>query len=522
MANLTSMIYREEEKMSATAPDLSPHVTTGIAGLDEILGGGLPRSHLYLIHGETGTGKTTLGLQFLLEGVRQGESGLYFTLAETALELQQVAVSHGWSLEESLIYELSVTALAQTEVQQTIFPPSEIELDELVKTIIQQLHYRQPQRVVFDPVSELRLLAASPLRYRRQILLLRQHLVALGCTTLLLSDELTGTDDRPPLSLVHGLIMLKRTVPIYGPVRRSLEVTKLRSISYLEGDHDFCLRTGGLEVYPRLQVSPNRGPINWETLSSGVSELDMLLGGGLETGTACLISGQAGTGKTTIALLYAYAAAHQGQSVAIYLFDERIDTWLHRVRRLGLDMPALIEQGVVHLHQINTGDISPGKFAYQVRQLVEQHKIKVLVMDSLTGYLQTMIQEDLLMLQMHELLTYLGQQGVLSLLVVTQHGLLDLNAREPLDLSYLTDTVLVLRHFEAEGAIHHAVSVLKKRHGIHEGTVREFRITANGIQVGPPLTAFSGVLAGIPRYEGTRSGLLSDDRSSRSSLPREE
>jgi circadian clock protein KaiC len=508
--------------MDVTASELSTLATTGITGLDEILGGGLPRGHLYQIQGQPGTGKTTLALQFLLAGVRQGESGLYFTLAETALELQQVADSHGWSLEHSWIHELSATAIAQTETQQTVFSPSEVELEELIETILHQLHHQQPQRVVFDPLSEIRLLAASPLRYRRQLLRLRQHLVELGCTTLFLSDELTGTAEQSSLSLVHGVITLERSLLVYGTVRRSLEVMKLRGVLYVEGQHDFQLRTGGLEVYPRLQVSPSSRHAEWETLTSGVAELDVLLGGGLETGTACLIAGQAGTGKTTVALLFAYAAVRQGQPAAIFLFDERMDTWQHRARRMGLDQATLVTPDLLRLYQVNTGDISPGKFAYQVRQLVEQDKIKVLVIDSLTGYLQTMSQDQLLLVQMHEILTYLGQQGILTILVVTQHGWLDDNRREPLDLSYLTDTVVVLRHFEAEGALHHAISVLKKRHSQHEGTIREFRITSNGVQVGKPLTAFRGVLTGTPRYAGVESALFSDERAPKSSLPTEE
>jgi circadian clock protein KaiC len=488
--------------MSVTASVLSAPASTGVPGLDEIMGGGVVRGHLYLVQGQTGTGKTTLALQFLLAGVHEGESGLYFTLAETAEELQQVAGSHGWSLASNLVYELSATSIKQTERQQTVFPPSEIELDELFDVIVEQLQERRPQRVVFDPITEVRLLADSSLRYRRQILLLRQQLLDLGCTTLFLSDEPVETTKQPPISLVHGVISLMRITPVYGPMRRSLEVTKLRGVSYAEGYHDLRIRTGGLEVYPRIQTAQGQKAPAWEVISSGINELDTLVGGGLETGTACLLTGQSGTGKTTVATLYVHAAIQRGESAAVFLFDERSETWRHRAAGLGFNLRPAIDQGILHVRHFNTGDLSPGEFAYRVRELVEEARIKVLVIDSLSGYLNAMAEEQLVIHQMHDLLTYLGNRGVLTLLVVTQHGILGMAPHNPIDLSYLADTVLLLRHFEAGGAVRQAISVLKKRYASHERTIRELQISAQGIYVSAPLSGFRGVLTGNPTYGG--------------------
>jgi circadian clock protein KaiC len=488
--------------MSVTAATLSMSASTGVAGLDEIIGGGLPSGHLYIVQGQTGTGKTTLALQFLLAGSRQGESGLYFTLAETAHELQQVAASHGWSLDSSLVHELSVTSINQTERQQTVFPPSEIELDELFDVIIRQLQERRPQRVVFDPITEVRLLAGSSLRYRRQILLLRQHLLGLGCTTLFLSDEPKETTSQPPVSLVHGVISLMRSSPVYGPMRRVLEVTKLRGVSYAEGYHDFRILTGGLEVYPRIRVDQSQKAPAWEVISSGLSELDALVGGGLEAGTACLLNGQSGTGKTIVATLYVHAAIRRGESAAVFLFDERLETWHYRSATLGFDLRPAVDQGLLHVRQVNAGELSPGEFAYRARQLVEEAKIKVLVIDSLSGYLNSMPEEQLLIRQMHDLLTYLGNHGVLTLLVVTLHGILERTPHNPIDLSYLADTVLLLRHFEAGGTVRQAISVLKKRYAAHERTIRELQISSHEIYVSQPLSGFQQVLTGNPTYEG--------------------
>jgi circadian clock protein KaiC len=497
--------------MTVSTAGLPGNASTGIEGLDEILRGGLPRRHIYLTLGSFGTGKTTLGLQFLLAGARASESGLYFTLAETTSELHQVAQSHGWSLEKLRLHELTATSTAQTETPQTVFPSTDVELEEMMETITDQLHRHQPDRVVFDSITELRLLAATSLSYRRHLLLLRQRLAALGCTTLLLSDEPSAQGEAPLESLVHGVMMLSRTLPEYGRVQRRLEVVKLRGVPYLDGYHDYQICTGGLVVFPRLQVGPSNDRTVWTTVSSGVAALDTLLGGGLETGTACLLMGQAGAGKSVIALLYAAAAARAGTPVAVFLFDERLDTWLHRAESLQMNLRPLIEQGLLHVHEINTANISVGEFAFQARQLVEQHGVKVIVVDSLSGYLTALPQQQLLLLQMHELLTYLGQQRVLTLLLLTQHGIVTGQHPDGIDLSYLADTVLLLRHFEADGALRQAISVVKKRHSSHERTIRELYISSGGVTVGPPLSTFSGVLGGAPRYEGPGQTLLEND-----------
>jgi circadian clock protein KaiC len=333
-------------------------------------------------------------------------------------------------------------------------------------------------------------------------LLLRQHLLALGCTTLFLSDEPVETTRQPPISLVHGVISLMRSSPVYGPMRRVLEVTKLRGVSYAEGYHDFRLLTGGLEVYPRIEVGQSQKAPAWEVISSGISELDALVGGGLDTGTACLLTGQSGTGKTTVATVYIHAAIQRGESTAVFLFDERRATWHHRAERLGFDLRPAVDQGLLHVRQVNTGELSPGEFSYRVGQLVDEAKIKVLVIDSLSGYLNAMAEEQLVIHQMHDLLTYLGSRGVLTLLVVTQHGIIGGTPQNPIDLSYLADTVLLLRHFEAGGAVRQAISALKKRYAAHERTIRELQISEKGIYVSAPLSDFQGVLTGNPTYEG--------------------
>lgn len=486
---------------------LSP-AATGITGLDELLLGGLPRARSYLIQGRFGTGKTTLALQFLLTGAQAGEAGLYFTLAESKVELQQNANSHGWSLDAVHIHELIPLTLAQFTARQTVFPIPELELAEFMAEIGQVLDEVQPVRVVFDSLTELRLLAATPLRYRQQLLMLRQRLLAQGCTVLFLSNDLQEDVDLTLDSLVHGVIMLHRLTPDYGPVRRHLEIAKLRGLAYHDGAHDFCIRQGGLVVFPRLRLSPLPSESQWRTLASGVTALDTLLGGGLETGTACLLTGQAGTGKSTLATLYVQTALQRGEPAAVFLFDERPTTWFKRATNLHWDMQGAVDAGLLEIRSLNTGELSPGEFAYLLRQQVETRRVQVVVIDSLTGYLNAMAGEKLLINQLHELLAYLAQHGVLTLLVVTQHGPLPHSPPTVLDVSYLADTVLLLRHFEAEGAVHQAVSVLKKRYATHERTIRELTLAPGSVQVSLPLTEFQGVLSGTPQYVGDEQALL--------------
>lgn len=471
---------------------------TGIGGLDAVLEGGLPREWIYLVQGAPGTGKTTFGLQFLLEGARLGERVLYVTLSHTERELREIARSHGWSLDGVPLYEFSAReAASRMSADQTVFHTDEVELGETIDTILSAVRDVQPERLVLDPIEQIQLLTASRLRYRRQLLVLEQALTDIPCTSLFLmgpspegESELEG--------LVHGIIALQRWSPAYGTVRRQLEMVKGRGMHFQAGYHSFRIRTGGFEVHPRLDTSISIEPDNRDPFNSGVPELDTLLGGGLEGGTACLIPGATGTGKTSIATLYAFAAAKLGDTSAIFLFDERPESLLRRAEGLSMDLRPHVEAGTVQLQQINTGELSPGEFAHKVRQAVEDDGAKVVVIDSLTGYLNAMPQEALLVTQMHDLLIYLSQRGVLTLLVMAQGGMLGNQEIIPLDISYLADSVLLLRHFETEGRLRRAISVIKKRHGAHETTIREMSLGSAGIQVGEPLTDFRNVLTGTP------------------------
>jgi circadian clock protein KaiC len=481
----------------------------GVKGLDQVLQGGVPRHQIYLICGESGTGKTTLGLQFLLEGIKQGERVFYVALSETAQELRESARSHGWSLDGIEIHELTAGQAAQwLAAEQTIFPTADVELGEVTDAIVHAIREIRPERMVFDSMEEIRLLADAPLRYRRQILGLRQVLAEMRSTVLLLDagdNMLRGTSLD---NIVHGVITLAQNPLEYGSVRRRLQITKMRGMSYHEGYHDFQIRTGGLEVYPRVQVGDAPLSTHRQTVRSGVPELDALLGGGLDVGTACLITGQTGTGKTTTALVFTYAVLQQGGQAAMFLFDERLETLYARAASMSMDLQPHVDAGRLHLRQINTGEVSPGEFSQMVQKVVEEDGVKVLVMDSLNGYLNAMPQEHLLLNQMHDLIAYLGQRPVLSFLTVTQHGLLATNAGDTIDLSYLADTVLLQRHFEAAGALRLAISVVKKRYGPHEKTIREMRITSGGVRVGLPLSNFTGILSGQPTYVGNQGDLL--------------
>jgi circadian clock protein KaiC len=496
--------------MSQREPLLPAKATTGIAGLDTILQGGFPRQWIYLIQGEPGTGKTTLGLQFLLEGVSQGERVLYITLSHTEREMWEIARSHGWSLADVPLYEFSASEAAnRLATDQTVFHTAEVELGETIDTILEVVTKAQPQRLVFDPIEQIRLLSDSPLRYRRQLLTLKQALTDLPCTSLFLTGP-SGHEESELESLVHGIVTLERRSPAYGSVRRQLEVVKGRGMRYQEGYHSFRIHTGGLEVHPRLDTTRSDGHAGWTVVKSEVEALDTLAGGGLEEGTACLVVGPTGTGKTSVVTLYAHAAATRGDRSAIFLFDERPETFYRRAEGLGMDVRPFVESGAMHLQQVNTGELSPGEFAHTVRQAVEDDGAKVVVIDSLTGYLNAMTQETLLVTQMHELLTYLSQREVLTLLVMTQSGILGSDEIMPLDISYLADAVLLLRHFESEGRLRRAISVIKKRHGPHEATIRELRLTSTGIEVGEPLTAFINILTGTPTL-GSRRAVVGDD-----------
>lgn len=496
-------------------PKASPPVraSTGIVGLDTILHGGFPPHWIYLVQGVPGTGKTTLGLQFLLEGLRSGERVLYITLSHTERELQEIAGSHGWSLENLPLHEISAGEAANRLVSdQTVFHSADVELGEMIDGILENVARVKPERLVFDPIEQIRLLTDSPLRYRKQLLKLKQALTDINCTALFLTNDTLGDAGQDLESMVHGIVALERKSPAYGSVRRQLEIVKGRGMRYHEGHHTFRIRTGGLEVYPRLETTTTKRQAGWTALKSGVKELDTLLGGGLEEGTACLVVGPTGTGKTSIATLYAHAAAARGERAAIFLFDERPETFYRRAMGLGMNVEKYVAAGLIQVQPVNTGELSPGEFVHDVRQVVEgdgkRKGVKVVIIDSLTGYLNAMPDETLLIPQMHDLLTYLSQRGVLTLLLMAQSGVMGSGDISPLDISYLADAVLVLRHFEAEGRIRRAISVIKKRHGEHEQTIRELRITSAGVQIGEPITSFSNILTGNPTFEGNRLALL--------------
>ena len=483
-------------KTAAAAPD---RLATGNTGLDSILEGGFPANRLYLVEGDPGTGKTTLALRFLLEGARRGEPVLYVTLSETREEIVDVAASHGWSLEGVNLYELIPPEDSlKVETQYTIFHPSEVEFGETTTAVLDEVERIQPRRVVFDSLSEMRLLARDPLRYRRQILALKQYFAGRQCTVLLLDDRSSTGSDLQVQSIAHGVVELEHLALDYGAERRRLRVVKLRGSKYRGGFHDFKIETGGVAVYPRLVAAEHRQEFAREMITSGVAQLDALLGGGLDRGTSTLILGPAGTGKSSIAAQFAATAAERGEHAASFLFDEGVNTYLSRATGLGRDMKRQVESGHMSIQQVDPAELSPGEFAHFVRRAVERDGARVVVIDSLNGYLQAMPDERFLTVQMHELLTYLNQQGVVTLLVVAQHGFMGANMGTPVDVSYLADTVLMLRFFEARGAVRRAISVVKKRTGYHENTIREMRMSGGGITVGEPLKDFQGVLTGVP------------------------
>lgn len=475
-------------------------ISTGAAGLDIILGGGLDENRLYLYEGRPGTGKTTIALQFLLEGARRGESVLYITLSESENELQLVARRHGWSLRDIDIFELvPPETTLDPDRELTVFHPAEMELNETTKLILDRVKELNPKRIVIDSLSELRLLAHSPLRYRRQVLALKHFFTSRECTVVLLDDLSSQQNDLQLHSISHGVVLLEQLAIDYGAERRRLRVVKMRGIKFRGGYHDFTIEKGGLQVYPRLVASEHEKSFDNAFTSSGNAELDRMLGGGLERGTNALLLGAAGVGKSSLALTYALAAADRGEHAVFYTFDEGRGTLQARARTLGLDLQSRLESGLIRLQQIDPAEMSPGEFAANVQRSVEVDGARIIVIDSLNGYLNAMPDERFLILQMHELLTYLGQRGVLTILVLAQHGLVG-PLEAPLDLSYLSDSVLMLRYFEAGGSVRRAISVVKKRSGEHEHAVREFKLSDRGIQLGPPTFGFTGVLAGTPQF----------------------
>ena len=477
-------------------------VSTGSEGLDDILGGGLDANRMYLYEGRPGTGKTTIALQFLLAGVKLGEPVLYITLSETERELSLVAKRHGWSLDGIDIFELVPPEITLDPARElTILHPAEIELSETTNLIFEKIAALNPTRIVFDSLSELRLLAQNPLRYRRQVLALKHFFAARDCTVVLLDDLSSAENDLQLHSISHGVINLEQLAIDYGAERRRLRVMKMRGIEFRGGYHDFTIRKGGLRIYPRLIAAEHHSKFVGDYTASGNAELDLLLGGGLERGTNALFIGAAGVGKSSLALSFALAAARRGEHSVLFAFDEGRGTLEARARSIGFPLDEAMESGLLRFQQVDPAELSPGEFAANVRASVEEDGARVVIIDSLNGYLHAMPDERFLILQMHELLSYLAQQGVLTILVLAQHGLVG-PMETPLDISYLSDAVVMLRYFEVAGSVRRALSVVKKRSGSHEHTIREFRLGPGGISLGPPLKQFSGIFAGTPLYIG--------------------
>ncbi len=495
---------------SALAKRRDARCVIGIEGLDDILAGGLPRDCFYLVQGDPGSGKTTLALQFLLEGLRRGEKVFYITLSETKEELLQVARSHGWSIDKIPILDVSaVEHLLRPEAQTTVFHPSEVELTKVSQLLLDKVREVRPKRVAFDSLSEFRLMAETALRYRRQLLALKQQFAKLKSTVLLLDDRMDkqAVIDPHVLSLTHGVLEMEQLSPDYGTSRRRLRVSKLRTVKFREGYHDYIIATGGLQVFPRLTAAEHRSKVRHEPVSSGIKELDNLCGGGLDRGTTTLVLGPAGTGKSTLVLQYAVQLAERGERSMIFVFDETRSVMLTRAKALGFNLEQAIEKGTITVQQVDPAELSPGEFASRILRGVEAG-FKAVAIDSLNGYLNAMPGEKFLHNQLHELSSYLNQQGVITLLVLAQHGLVAA-AEAPVDLSYLSDTVISLRYFEAYGEVRQAIAVIKKRSGPHEKTIREFKLTpGKGVTVGQPLKAFQGVLTGAPVFRGDEKQIM--------------
>ena len=480
--------------------DSDTKAATGVHGLDDILVGGLRRNRVYLLEGSPGTGKTTIAMQFLIEGAAHGERGLYITLSETEAELRETAVSHGWEFAEpNEIFELvPPESLLDDDQQQSLLYSSDLELGETTKRIFEVVERAQAQRVVLDSLSEIRLLAQSSLRYRRQILALKHYFSNHDSTVVMLDDLTTEVNDKTVHSVAHGVIRLEELAPEYGAERRRLRIVKYRGQRYRGGYHDFVIDTGGVRVFPRLVSSEHRTSFKRDTLKSASPELDALLGGGIERGSSTLVIGPSGTGKSLITLTFAVAAVERGEKAAMFIFDEELGLLFERAKGLGIDLQAMADQGKLTVEQVDAAELAPGEFAHRVRSAVETEAVQTIVIDSLNGYQASMPQEQQLILHMHELLQFLNRRGTSTFLTVAQHGLVG-DMKSPVDVTYLADTVILLRYFEAAGRVRRAISVIKKRTSAHEDTIREYQIGQEGITLGEPLVNFQGVLRGIPQ-----------------------
>ncbi len=502
--------------LDSAAPDGDrplQRLQTGISGLDDILHGGFPSGHLYLIEGDPGTGKTTLALQFLLEGIRQGERTLYVTLSESRSELEQVARSHGWPLGGLEIFEMiPPDDDLRPEAQYTVFHPSEVELADTIASILKRVDEVQPHRLVFDSLAELRMLARDPLKYRRQILALKRHLSGGNITVLLLDDRTSNNNDDLQLqSIAHGVIVMQGVGRDYGVRRRRIEIHKLRGTAFREGFHDYVIRTGGIHIFPRLIAAEHKPGFKRRPVASGIQQLDDLLSGGIDTGTSTLLTGPAGCGKSTIAFRYACSAARRGEKATIFTFDESLGTLLERARGLGMDPDDVLSSGLLQAEQIDPAELSPGEFVSRIRHMVDTQNLRVLVIDSMNGLLNAMPTEQYLAMQLHELFSYLGQQGIATIVTLAQAGVIGTAMQSPVDVSYLADTILLFRYFERAGEIRQAISVVKKRSGPHERSIRELFLEKGNVSVGNPLRQFEGVLTGVPKLIGVTS--LQEDTS---------
>lgn len=479
--------------------------------MDEVLHGGLPRNRLYLVQGDPGVGKTTLAMQFLIAGVAAGEPGLYITLSETKEEIDLVARSHGWDLTGVHLYELSaIEDQIRGENESTFFHPSEMELSKTTDALIAEVVRVNPKRVVFDSLSEMRMLSETALRYRRQILHLKQFFAGRDSTVLLLDDRTGGSGDLQVESIAHGVVSLQRSLPQYGVSRRQLNVVKIRGSHFQEGYHDLILRKGGMDVFPRLVAGHHLRDFKRENFPCGIVGIDALLGGGLGRGTSTMFMGPPGTGKSTLAVKFALAAAEKGEKALIFIFDETIGTLLHRARQLGMSLDRHVESGLIVLEQIDPAEISPGEMAHRIRHAVEHEQGRMIILDSINGYLNTMSAERDLTLQLHELLAYLNQQGVITIMVLAQQGIVGA-MQSAVDLTYLSDSVVLMRFYEHHGAVKQALSVIKKRSGDHERTIREVWVNKEGIAVGEPLRELQGVLTGVPSFLNLAGGGSADD-----------
>jgi circadian clock protein KaiC len=483
---------------------------TGVEGLDDVLSGGLSQGNVFLLEGEPGAGKTTVAIQFLMEGAKHGETGLYIALSESEAELRHGALSHGWDLQEPIyVYELTPQSLMDPDKEQSLLYSADLELGEATAKIFEAFDRFKPKRVVLDSLSEIRLLAQGSLRYRRQILAIKQFFARHDATVLLLDDLTSDIEDKTVHSIAHGVIRLEELAPNYGAERRRLRVMKYRGQKYRGGFHDFMINTGGLRVFPRLVAGEARSRQARRQVPTDYPALNALLGGGVESGSSTLIVGPAGTGKSLIAITFALAAIKRGEKAALFVFDEELGLLFDRMAALGIDLERLREEGKLCVEQIDAAEVSPGEFAHRVRNTIDSQDIKTVVLDSLNGYQAAMPEEQSLILHIHELLQYLNRIGAATFMTVAQKGITG-DLISPIDVTYLADTVILLRYFEAAGEVRRAISVIKKRSGAHEASIREYEIGSRGLTVGEPLSGFQGVLQGVPTYVGQTSPLIGE------------